>query len=58
MTEKEMRSFVECGLVDEHEYELFRSIAKNVDFADVEARKQAYQAFLYRTERTDMPDKE
>jgi len=49
MTEKEMRQFVACGLVEEQNYNLFKSIAKDLDFVNVEARKFALWTFLYRT---------
>lgn len=49
MTENEMRQFVECGLVGKHEYELFTSIAKDVDYDNEEARKFAVLTFFYLT---------
>ena len=56
MTENEMRQFVECGLVGKHEYELFTSIAKDVDFDDVQARIFAVWTFFYRTGRLSEQD--
>ena len=49
MTEKEMRQFVACGLVSKQDYALFKAIANDLDFDDVEARKFALWTFLYRT---------
>ena len=51
MTEPEMRKFVECEIIAEHEYELFKSIAKDLDFANADARQFACLTFYYRSGR-------
>ena len=51
MTENEMRKFVECDIVAEHEYELFKSIAKDLDFASISARRFACLTLYYRLGR-------
>ena len=49
MTEKEMREYVDCGLVKEDEYELLKSIMQHIDYDDKQARRFAYWTFCYHT---------
>ena len=48
MTEQEMQQFAECGLVSKQDYAMFKAIANDLDFDDVEARKLAVWTLFYR----------
>ena len=49
MTEKQMREYVDAGLVQEAEFDLLKSLMINVDYDNMQARRFAYWTFCYHT---------